>query len=150
MKVFPYLRLCKTSDQWVGAMLSQGYNLNNLGRDLDEATYQMSNVWCLLVLAKKILKNANRSLLKIPFAKWSKSAERYKFYKLHWTHVPNAAHQAQWPFALWFRRRRILKDFYYMLVWQQFWSCIQDLAKKHSAYKLRLHVKFGFYWPSGF
>ena len=55
-KVFPYMRLCKTRDPWVGLFLTQIYNLNNHGRGItDEASYMPNKEsLSLLVSQKKI------------------------------------------------------------------------------------------------
>ena len=41
------------------------------------------------------------------------------------------------------RKRRFLKDFYYIWAWQPSWSCDPDAANKLSfPYPRRLHIKF--------
>ena len=60
---------------------------------------------------------------------------------------PNATYQGTRSLALWFWRRRFLKSFYHTWPWRPSWSCDPDPANK---LPLRLHMKFGFNWPSGF
>ena len=43
------------------------------------------------------------------------------------------------------------KGFYHIWAWRPSWSCDQDhLYKNGSPFPWRLHIKFGFDWPSGF
>ena len=65
--------------------------------------------------------------------------------------VPSAAYQATGPLALWFQRRRFLKVFtiyghggYLGHVTQM------PCTNFHSPYPVRLHMKFGLGWLSGF
>ena len=44
---------------------------------------------------------------------------------------------------------KILKGFYHIWAWRPSWSCDPDVANKLSfPYPRRLHIKFGFDWPS--
>ena len=50
-----------------------------------------------------------------------------------------------------FGRRRFLKGFYHIWAWQPSWSYEPDDANKlFPPYSRRLHIKFGFDWPSDF
>ena len=47
--------------------------------------------------------------------------------------------------------KKILKGFYYIWAWRPSWSCDTDASNKLSfPYPRRLHIKFGYDWPSGF
>ena len=47
--------------------------------------------------------------------------------------------------------KKILKAFYLVWTWRPFWSCDLDYQYIHWFPRPKmLHVKFGFYWPSGF
>ena len=50
--------------------------------------------------------------------------------------------------------KKIFKDFYHIWAWRPSWSC--DVMHDHiyinfgSPFPRRLHIKYGFDWPSGF
>ena len=47
--------------------------------------------------------------------------------------------------------KKIFEGFLPYMAWRPFWSCDQDAVNKfRSPYPRRLHIKFGFNWPSGF
>ena len=47
--------------------------------------------------------------------------------------------------------KKIFKGFYHIWAWRPSWSCDLDhLYKLGSPFPRRLHIKFGFDWPSGF
>ena len=43
--------------------------------------------------------------------------------------------------------KQIFKCFYHICAWYPSWSCDLNF---HSPFQRRLHMKFGFDWPSGF
>ena len=46
---------------------------------------------------------------------------------------------------------KIFEGFYHIRAWRPSWSCDPDAANKLSfPLPRRLHIKFGFDWPSGF
>ena len=60
----------------------------------------------------------------------SRSTQGHHLNKLWWGQGPNATYQGPRSLALWFRRRRFLKDFYYIWAWRPSWSCYPDAPNK--------------------
>ena len=57
-----------------------------------------------------------------PFRKKGQSQSKVIIFFILY-YAPNVAYQAPRSLALWFRRRRILKGFYYVWMWRPYWTC---------------------------
>ena len=112
-----------------GLFLTQGYDLNNFGRGLqDKATYQISKAWAVYFQTIRFLKCSYRSLCRTfdLSLKKVKVNLRSPVFQTLLGLCPQCCIPSPRAFGPWFRRRRLLKGFYHILAWWPPWSSDPD------------------------